>query len=146
MLAFHSSQDGQQGGKPMKPIKRLWAKLCIVSALAALGGCNPAAWLEMSETPDTAAETERDEIQSILDEAKRGDYRGELESEFKLYMQACAGETPNVAFAIQVANDQLAQDPTEWLRALMEIVKEGCPEYSQEFAEILEAMIELNDE
>lgn len=124
----------------------VWAKLCIVLALAALGGCSPAAWLEMSEIPDTAAETEGDEIQAILDEAKRGDYRGELERQFQAYMQLCAEETPNIVFAIQVANDQLAKDPTEWLRTLMEIVKEGCPGYSQEFAEILEAIIELNSE
>ena len=136
----------------MRPIKRLWAKLCLVSALATLGGCFPAAvevWRANDETPDTAAETEWEEstewneIQTILEESKQHDRKGELEAQFEAYIQLCAHENPNIFIALQIANETLANDPVEYVRGFMEMVKQSCPEYSQEFAEIVEVLIEL---
>ena len=60
LLAFHSGQDGQQGGEPVRTTKGLWAKLCLIPALAALGGC-------ANSTPDCGADETLELLQGIVE-------------------------------------------------------------------------------
>ena len=64
----------------MKPIKGLWAKLCLVLALAALGGCG---W---GETPGCAEDETLEVLQRIL-----ADHWGTMDQELVSFFGVTGG-------------------------------------------------------
>ena len=120
----------------MRTTKGLWAKLCLIPALTALGGCG-------GETPDTAAETERDEIQAILEEASQHDQKGEIQANLEMLLELCKLESPYFSAALDrvIAT---AESRTEYIRAVMGLVVDTCPQYSQDFADTLKSAMDIS--